>query len=186
MEKNKITEAIRKEKLQLELFEKLIYLKVPALCFFISVICLTKGFQDFTFLDYNETSSKIGFLFIGLGTILSILKIIRLKLISVDNANLNVKENILNAAEKRKWKTELNSETAIIFITVPIKGYDDYIDYNKHAGERIYIFFDHKKVLLRSIDNFDSFSFKIQKGENSANEKTIINAIKPAATAILS
>jgi hypothetical protein len=47
--------------------------------------------------------------------------------------------------------------------------------------EKIYIFFDHKKVLLRSIDNLDSFSFKIQNGENSANEKTIINALKPAA-----
>ena len=83
--------------------------------------------------------------------------------------------------KKENGKTELNSEKTIIFITVPVKGYDDYSDYNKHAGERIYIFFDHKKVLLRSIDNFDSFSFKIQNGENSANEKTIINAIKLAA-----
>jgi hypothetical protein len=93
--------------------------------FFISAMCLTQGFQDFTFLNYYEASSKIGFLFLGLGTISLILKIIRLKLISVDNSNLNVKENILNVAEKRKWKTELNSEKAIILITVPIKGYDD-------------------------------------------------------------
>ena len=175
-----IVDSIRKEKLQLKLFEKFKYLKVPAVCFFIGVMCLTKGFQDFT-LNYYEVTSKIAFLFCGLGTISLVLKLNRLKLISIENSNLKAKENILNIAEKRKWKTELNNEKAIILVTVPIKGYDDYIVYNKHGGEKIYIFFDQKKVFLRSIDNLDSFSFKIQNGENSANEKTIINAIKPAA-----
>lgn len=184
MEENMIVDSIRKGKLQLEFFEIFKYLKVSALCFFIGAICLTKGFQDFT-LNYYEITSKIAFLFFGLGTISLVLKLNRLKLISVENSNLKAKENILNVAEKRKWKTELNSEKALILKTVPIKGYDDYIVYNKHEGEKIYIFFDQKKVFFRSIDNLDNFSFKIQNGENSANEKTIFNAIKPAANSSL-
>lgn len=180
MEENIIVDSIRKGKLQLDLFEKFKYLKVPALCCFIGATCLTKGFQDFTFLDYYEVSSKIGFVFFGLGAISLVFKLNRLKLISVENLNLKAKEYILNVAEKRKWKTELNSEKLIIFKTVPIKGYDDYIVNNKHEGEKIYIFFDQKKIFLRSIDNLDNFSFKIQNGENSSNEKTLVNVINTA------
>ena len=180
MEENMIVDSIKKRKLQLDLFEKFKYFKVPALCCLIGATCLTKGFQDFTFLDYYEVSSKIGFLFFGLGAISLVFKLNRLKLISVENLNLKAKECILYVAEKRKWKTELNSEKLIIFKTVPIKGYDDYIVNNKHEGEKIYVFFDQKKIFLRSIDNLDNFSFKIQNGENSSNEKTLVNVINTA------
>ena len=180
MNENRIINSIRKGKLQLPLFEKIIYFKVPALCFFISVICISTSFEKLT-LNYSADNLKIAFVLFGLGIISSVLKLNRLKLIPLENLNLRAKENILNVAEKRKWKIELNNEKAIILITIPIKGYDDYIVHNKNEGEKIYIFFDHKKILLRSLDNLDNLGFKIQNGENSANEKTISYAIKPSA-----
>jgi hypothetical protein len=177
MEENLIRDSIRKEELQLEFFEKLKYFRVPLLCFFVSLISFYQGFQNFSSFKF----SFVGFVFVILGIISFTTKLFRLKLISVENSASNVEENIMKLALERNWETELKNEKVIILKTVPIKGYDDYIVYNRNEGEKIYIFFKGEKILLRSIDNLDNFAFKIQNGENLANENAVINRIKPAA-----
>jgi hypothetical protein len=180
MEENLILDSIKKEELQLEFFEKLIYFKVPLVCVFSSLISFTQGFQNLSDFKFIEVTSKFGLVFLILGIISFIIKLNRLKLISVDFLVQNATESILKLAGERNWEIELKNEKAIILKTVPIKNYDNYLVYNRNSGEKIYVFFNGKKILLRSIDNLDSFAFKIQNGENSANENAIINRIKPA------
>ncbi|MDI9256870.1 hypothetical protein [Flavobacterium sedimenticola] len=180
MEENLIRDSIRKEELQLEFFEKVKYFKVPLLCVFVSLVSFTQGFQNFSNFSLSEITTKIGFVFVILGIISFVIKLYRLKLISVEFSVPNVAESVMKLAVERNWETELRNEKVIILKTVPIKGYDDYIVYNRNEGEKIYVFFNGKKILLRSIDNLDNFAFKIQNGENSANEKAVINRIKPA------
>jgi hypothetical protein len=176
MQENLIRDSIRKEELQLEFFEKLRYFRVPFLCFFVSLIFFSQGFPNFSSFKF----SFLGFVFVILGIISFTSKLFRLKLISVENSASNVEENIIKLAVERNWETELKNEKVIILKTVPIKGYVDYIVYNRNEGEKIYIFFNGNKTLLRSIDNLDNFAFKIQNGENSANENAVINRIKLA------
>jgi len=180
MEKESIANSIIKEKLQLNLFETIKYYKFAAMCIFVCILLLTNGFRNFSEFKFHEIFSKLGFLFMGLGIISFTLKLSRLKLILVEHPILKVKEEILNLAEKRNWKIELDSEKAIILKTVPIRGYDEYLVYDKHGGEKIYIFFNQGKVFVKSIDNLESTSFKIQNGENGANERAIVNTITQA------
>ena len=180
MEENRILDSIRKEKLQLGYFEKFIYFKVSLLCFFISIISFTQGFQSFSNFKSNEVTTKVGLTFLVLSMVSFVVKLLRLKLIRVEFTIPNATESILNLAKERNWEIELKNEKLIILNRIPIKGYNDYITYNRNEGEKIYVFFNGKQVLLRSIDNIDNFAFKIQNGENSANEKAILNRIKPA------
>jgi hypothetical protein len=180
MEENRILDSIRKEKLQLDYFEKFIYFKVSLLCFFISIISFIQGFQSFSNFKSNEVTTKVGLIFLVLSMVSFVVKLLRLKLIRVEFTIPNATESILNLAKERNWEIELKKEKLIILNRIPIKGYDDYITYNRNEGEKIYVFFNGKQVLLRSIDNIDNFAFKIQNGENSANEKAILNRIKPA------
>ena len=178
MEENLIIDSIRKEKLQLELFEKFKYFKVSLLCIFISFISLTQGFQNFSDFTFSDVTSKVGCIFLILGIISLIIKTFRLKLISVVHSIPNVKESVINLAKERNWVTEFKNDKVIILKTIPIRNYSDYLIYNRNEGEKIYIFLNQKKVLLRSIDNLDNFALKIQNGENSANESAIINKLK--------
>ena len=130
-------------------------------------------------------STKLGFVFIILGSISFVNKLVRLKLVSVEFSVTNVTENIMKLASERNWETEQKNEKVIILKTVPIKNYDNYIVYNRNEGEKIYVFFNGKKVLLKSIDNLENSAFKIQNGENSANENAVINRIKPASNSRL-
>ena len=180
MEENRILDSIRKEKLQLGYFEKFIYFKVSLLCFFISIISFTQGFQSLSNFKSNEVTTKVGLTFLVLSMVSFVVKLLRLKLIRVEFTIPNATESILNLAKERNWEIELKNEKLIILNRIPIKGYNDYITYNRNEGEKIYVFFNGKQVLLRSIDNIDNFAFKIQNGENSANEKAILNRIKPA------
>ena len=180
MEENRILDSIKKEELQLDFFEKFKYFKVPLLFILIGLISLTQGFRNFSDFKFSEITSKVGFVFLTLAIISFVVKLFRLKLIALEIATPNLTENILNLAKERNWETELRNEKAIILKTIPIKGYDDYVVYNRNEGEKIYVFFNEKKILFRSIDNLDNFAFKIQNGENSANEKAILNRIKPA------
>ncbi len=177
MEENLIQDSIRKEELQLEFIEKFKYFKVPFLCVFVSLISFTQGFQNISSIRITEMTTKLGFLFIILGSISYVNKLVRLKLVSVEFSVPNVTESIMKLASERDWKTELKNEKIIILKTVPIRNYNNYIVYNRNEGEKIYIFFNGKKVLLRSIDNLENNAFKIQNGENSANENAVINRL---------
>ena len=185
MEENLIQDSIRKEELQLEFFEKFKYFKVPFLCVFVSVISFTQGFQNFSNFSYTEMSTKLGFVFIILGSISYVNKLVRLKLVAVEFSVPNVTESIMKLASERNWETEQKNEKVIILKTMPIKNYDNYIVYNRNEGEKIYVFFNGKKVLLKSIDNLENSAIKIQNGENSANENAVINRIKPTGNSRL-
>lgn len=178
MENNLIANSIVKEELQLDSFEKFKYFKVSILCFIISSISFTEGFHNFITLDFNEISAKVGVFFLILGIILFLAKLKRLKLIVVEDSITNSREELLFLSEERKWEIELNSEKALIFRTIPIRGFHEYFDYhNKHEGERIYIFFSHRKILIKSIHNLDNFSIKIENGQNGAIERAIVSRI---------
>lgn len=178
MEKKYIIKSIQTQKLQLNQIEKIMYYKVSILCLFISVISFTNGFQQFTNFNFDEVLTKIGILFLIIGSISFMFKLNRLKIINVDNPNLDYKNKILSLAEKLNWEIERNDEQIIIFKTIPTRNYDNYINYNKHEGERIYIFLDHNRVLFKSIDNLDNLGFKIHKGDNLENEKVLIQTLK--------
>ena len=180
MENKLIATSILKEELQLDSFEKFKYFKVSILCFLASIISFTEGFHNFTKLDFKETSAKVGGFFLILAIILFVEKLKSLKLIMVENFITNAREELLLLAEERKWKTELNSEKALIFKTIPIRGYHEYFEYHsRDEGEKIYVFFSQRKILIRCIYNLDDVSIRIQNGENGSIERAIVNRISP-------
>jgi len=101
-----------------------------------------------------------------------------LKMVIVETPLQDFRSRILSLAENRKWKTEKNDELGMIFKTIPIRGYHEYIEHNRHEGERIYVFVEQNRVYLKSIDNLDNIGFKIHKGDNLANEQVLVNTIK--------
>lgn len=178
MLKNNIINSVQTEKLQLDSFEKLKYFKVSILCFFVSLMSITNGFQQFSNIKFEEPLTKIGLVFFIIGLVSITLKANRLKMIILENPVLDFRSKMLKFAEERNWKIEKNDERAMIFITIPIKNYDNYLSYNKHEGERIYIFVVQNRVYLKSIDNLEHLGFKIHKGNNLANEKAVMAQIK--------
>lgn len=180
MEKDYIINSLQTQRLQLDLFEKIKYFKVPGLCLFASLMSITNGFQQFSTFSFEETLPKISLIFLIIGLVSCKLKSDRLKMIIVENPVLDFRSRILSLAEKRNWETEKNDERAMILKTIPVKTYDDYFynSYNRDSGERIYLFFEQNKIYLKSIDNLDFLGFKIQKGDNLENEKVLALTIK--------
>ena len=99
----------------------------------------------------------------------------------VENPVLDFKSRILKLVANRNWKIELNNDSAMIFMTIPIRGYHEYTSgYNKHEGERIFVFIEYNRIYVKSINNLDNIFFKIDNGENLAHEKVLVQTIKPA------
>ena len=180
MKKDSIINSIRTQRLQLDVFESFIYFKVPVLCFLASAMSITNGFQEFPKLG-NDMLSKVGIILLLIGLINYKLKFDLLKLKVVENPLTNFKERILNLAAHRNWKIELNNYRAIIFKTTPVRGYHEYTErYNKHEGERIFVFIEQNKIYLKSINNLDNILFTIDNGENREHESALVQTIKPA------
>lgn len=180
MEKDYIINSLQTQRLQLDLFEKIKYFKVPGLCLFVSLMSITNGFQQFSNVSFDEDLTKISLIFLIISLISFKLKYNRLKMIILDNPDLNFRSRILNLAEKRNWEMEKNEERAMILKTIPVKTYDHYFNssYNKDTGERIFLFFEQNKIYLKSIDNLNFLGFKIHKGNNLENEKILALTIK--------
>jgi hypothetical protein len=181
LKRDSIEQSIRPQRLQLNAFESFIYFKVPILCFFASAMSITNGFQQFPKLNFNEMLPKVAIILLLIGLISYKLKFNRLNMKVVENPALNFKDRILSLAANRNWKTELNNDRAMIFKTIPVRGYHEYTArHNKHEGERIFVFIEHNKIYVKSINNLDNIFFKIDNGENLAHEKVISQIIKPA------
>ena len=178
MEKKSVENSVKASRLYLEPFEKFKYFKIPVVCLFASIMAFTNGFQEFHAFGLDDTLSKVGLILLVISLISFKLKYNRLELIVVDMPVKDFRHQILTIAVERKWKIELNDNHAMIFKTIPIRGYHEYDYHNKNEGERIYILIDYNKIYVKSIDNLDNHVIKIGKGENSAHEKVIINTIK--------
>lgn len=177
MEKDYIIKSLETQRLQLDTFEKIIYFKVPFLCLFASLMSITNGFQQFSTISFEETLPKYSLFFLIIGLVSFKLKLNRLKMTILENPVLDFRNRILNLAEKRKWKIEKDDKLAMVFKTIPIRGYDEYLSYNRHSGERIYIFIKQNRIYLKSINNLDHWAIKFDFGENLSNEKALVYAI---------
>jgi hypothetical protein len=181
VKKDSIIDSIRTQRLQLNAFESFIYFKVPVLCFFASAMSITDGFQQFPKLNFDDMLPKIGIILLLIGLISYKLKFDRLKMKVVENPVLSFKDRILSLAANRNWKIELNDDRAMIFKTIPVRGYHEYTDrHNRHEGERIFVFIEQDKIYLKSINNLDNILFKIDNGENLAHERVLVKTIMPA------
>ncbi len=180
MEKDYIIKSLETQRLQLDTFEKIIYFKVPFLCLFASLMSITNGFQQLSTISFEETLPKYSLVFLIIGLVSFKLKFNRLKMTILENPVLDFRNRILNLAEKRKWKIEKDDKLAMIFKKIPIRGYDEYLSYSKHSGERIYVFINQNRIYLKSIHNLDDWTFKFDFGENLSNEKALVQAINAA------
>ena len=183
MKEDLINHSIQDEKLHLDLPEKISYFTFPALLIFGSFLCLTNGFQnlDLSKLEFADTIPKTGVLLFILGLTCLIVKLKGLRLHSVDISNSDVKRIILQAAEKRNWQIVSNQKQAVILKTSDRYSYDNVPFKSRLTGHLIYIFFTPRKVLFISITDLKGIGLNIPNGENTANEKYILNSIKPAA-----
>ena len=180
MNQNLINNSIEREKLHLSFSEKFSYFTFPGLLIFGSFLCFTNGFQnnDLSQLNFTEPIPKIGLIIFALGIIYYFLKSKGLKLHSVITSTLDVKQKILQAAEKRNWKIVSEQKKVIILKTPDQYSYHNFPFRNRLTGQLIYIFFTPKKILLTSITDLKASGLIIPNGENSANEKFIINFLK--------
>jgi|GEM_PF-6700765 len=180
MDKNAIIHTIQSQTLQLDRWDKVKYFKVPAICIFAGLMSISNGFQTFDEVDFSEVSTKCGLIFIAAGITSYILKSNRLRMKVVPKPDEGSIKNLLAHASKMKWVTELKTDQALIFKTVPIRGYHEATDlyHNKDTGQRIYIFYDRNKAYVKSIDNLDNPAFKIHRGENLENERFVVKMLE--------
>jgi hypothetical protein len=181
MENKAIEESIRREELHLEFFEKIKYFRVPVICLLIAIVCLTNGFSNFRAIYLVTVPQKVGIIFLIFSIGSFILKLRRLKLISVNVVITEPQEKILSFANKRKMVITQVHQHAIILKTMPPPTSSDRFLYDQTPGEIIYIFFTANKILFRSIDNLENTLLNIQNGGNQANEKALKILLKPTA-----
>ncbi len=181
MTRNQIEASILERRLQLEPFEKIKYFKLPFLCWLGFLMSVTDGFQEFSGIDFSDTSFRIGIALLAIGTLSYKLKSDRLNMIVVEKPTEDFENKLRIYARDMKWIVELDANGAFIFRSVPTKGYLHGHQDNEQAGERIYVFQKRGTVYIKSIDNLDNLAFKIHKGHNLSNERALVAIIKRVA-----
>jgi hypothetical protein len=185
---NKILED---ERIKLSLAEKLRYYKLSIILLVATIFCLTKGFTNFPFENFNLKESpidKIGIvtLLLSLGSYFYFWNNLKIKNIRFTQSKMNFINAIINNIESNKgWELIQKSDNYLIIET---KGStDNYLNSRNNfispdTGNRIYIGIGNKVFFVKSLFNLSTESFfAIDNGESKRNETLIINLIKSTA-----
>ena len=192
--KKPLNKIIKNEKIKLSIAEKSRYYRTSIILFVVTIFCLTKGFTNFPFENFNIKENpidKIGVitLLFSLGVYYYFWNNLKVKNIHFTQSKISFINTIIKNIESNKnWKLIEKSDNCLIIET---KGStENGLNHRNNlispdTGNRIYIGIENNIYFVKSLFNLSSESFfAINNGESKRNEILIINLIRSAANSV--